>query len=210
MCIVLTTLVILTGWRGLALEGGRATLPRGGPSGSPQAGEGPRESATQPFRLPGEAEGDVCPFPPQPVRPHQPKAPRPGRAEPRCLLLPPAILVAPIQQVLGGNRRAAGRGCRLRFKWKLPVRRWAGLRRAPWVRPWCSAGTALGDGSGRCHAAVRNARAEARVPVPAAGVAGVPGPGPGRGVVHLVDLNGAMTPPAPASLSSWGRKRSRV
>lgn len=181
----------------MALEGGRGTLPRGGPSGSPQAGEGPRGERDPAFPAPGGGGGRRVSISTPTRPPSSAQAPRPERAEPRCLLLPPAILVAPIQQVLRGNGRAAGRGCRLRFKWKLPVRRWAGLRRAPWVRPWCSAGTALGDGSGRCHAAVRNARAEARVPVPAAGVAGVPGPGPGRGVVHLVDLNGAMTPPLP-------------
>lgn len=116
-----------------------------------------------------------------------------------------------MQKVLRGNRRAAGRVRRLGFKWKLPVGGWAGLRRAPWVRPCCTAGTALGDASGGCHA-VRNVRAEARVRFPAAGVAGVPGSGPGRGVVHVVGLNGAVTRRrhAPARDANAAKFRVRV
>ena len=87
-------------------------LPRGGPGG-------PSRRRTPEERDSGERKSSI----PSPSHRPPTSSPvsRPGRAEPRRLLLLPASLVALVQKMLGNNCRTADRVCRLGFKRKLPV-----------------------------------------------------------------------------------------
>lgn len=109
---VLTTLVIVTRRHGWGLENTRRMLPRSEP-GCPSRRRAPEE------RDSGERKSSI--LSPSHRPPTSSPVSRPGRAEPRRLLLLPAGLVALIRKMLGNNCRTADRVCRPGFKQKLPV-----------------------------------------------------------------------------------------